>query len=301
MPSVLIVEDSPDQALTIAAMLKGAGFDAHTAKDGVDALEAIGKHRPDVVLTDLIMPRMNGLELVEALTKQYRAIPVILMTAYGSGEIAMQALKAGAASYVSKNRIAQDILDTVNNTLQVSQARREQARVLDSLRETEFRFELDNDQSLIYPLIGYLKEAIVNRVGYEDESQLTRLGIALHEALLNAMHHGNLAVSSELREQDINLYLEQVEQRRSTAPFRDRRVELRASISPVELRCVIQDQGEGFDPAAVPDPTDPANLEKPSGRGLYLIMTFMDEVRHNESGNCITMVKRIDAAGPGGA
>ena len=57
---------------------------------------------------------------------------------------------------------------------------------------------------------------------------------------------------------------------------------------------VIRDEGPGFDPTGLPDPTDPSNLERVSGRGLLLIRTFMDEVHHNKAGNEITMVKRCD-------
>jgi anti-sigma regulatory factor (Ser/Thr protein kinase) len=60
----------------------------------------------------------------------------------------------------------------------------------------------------------------------------------------------------------------------------------------LEAVFAIRDEGQGFDPASLPDPTDPANLERISGRGLLLIQTFMDKVEHNESGNQITMTKR---------
>ena len=59
-----------------------------------------------------------------------------------------------------------------------------------------------------------------------------------------------------------------------------------------ELKFIIRDQGPGFDVASIPDPTDPENLAKVSGRGLLLINAFMDEVRHNKQGNEITMIKR---------
>ncbi len=65
-----------------------------------------------------------------------------------------------------------------------------------------------------------------------------------------------------------------------------------AEDSPTEVRYVIRDEGPGFNPAALPDPTDPTQLEKATGRGLYLIRTFMDEVQHNATGTEITMVKR---------
>jgi anti-sigma regulatory factor (Ser/Thr protein kinase) len=55
---------------------------------------------------------------------------------------------------------------------------------------------------------------------------------------------------------------------------------------------VIRDEGPGFDPRQLPDPTAPTNLEKPSGRGLLLMRTFMDEVVYNDAGNQVTLVKR---------
>jgi anti-sigma regulatory factor (Ser/Thr protein kinase) len=58
------------------------------------------------------------------------------------------------------------------------------------------------------------------------------------------------------------------------------------------VQIVIRDQGPGFDPTSLPDPTQPENLERAFGRGMLLISTFMDEVRHNEQGNEITMIKR---------
>jgi anti-sigma regulatory factor (Ser/Thr protein kinase) len=63
-----------------------------------------------------------------------------------------------------------------------------------------------------------------------------------------------------------------------------------------EVTYVISDDGSGFDTSSVPDPTDPGNLIKPSGRGLMLMRTFMDEVHFNETGNQVTMLKRRDAS-----
>jgi anti-sigma regulatory factor (Ser/Thr protein kinase) len=62
-----------------------------------------------------------------------------------------------------------------------------------------------------------------------------------------------------------------------------------------EALYVVRDEGPGFDPSILPDPTDPANLEKVSGRGLLLIRTFMDEIHHDDHGREITMVKRREA------
>jgi anti-sigma regulatory factor (Ser/Thr protein kinase) len=76
------------------------------------------------------------------------------------------------------------------------------------------------------------------------------------------------------------------------SPYRERRIHVSARLSRPASTFTIRDEGPGFDPAALADPTDPANLECRSGRGLLLVRTFMDEVAHNATGNEITMIKR---------
>jgi anti-sigma regulatory factor (Ser/Thr protein kinase) len=64
-----------------------------------------------------------------------------------------------------------------------------------------------------------------------------------------------------------------------------------ARLTPARAAFVVHDQGPGFDVARLPDPTDPMFLERPSGRGVLLMRTFMDEVRYNATGNRVTLVK----------
>ncbi len=295
MAHVLVVEDSPDQARLIAGLLESGGFTAEIASSGEQAIEAMAKSTPDLVATDLIMPGLNGLEVVEQIKQRHPLVPVILMTAFGSGEIAARALQKGAASYVPKRRLHDELVPTVRDTLAVAQARREQQRVLDCLQHSEHRFVLDNDTNRVPPLVAYVQERIRSRIQQFDDTELMRVGIALHEALTNAMHHGNLEVGSELRDAGGDVYRELIERRLQQSGYRNRRVHLTVNLSRSELACVIRDEGPGFDPTVVVDPTDPENLEKLSGRGLYLIWTFMDRVAHNETGNEITMVKQLVA------
>ena len=83
-------------------------------------------------------------------------------------------------------------------------------------------------------------------------------------------------------------------ERRQQQPYCGRRVFIGAEETRSGVTYSIRDEGPGFDPSTLSDPTDPSNLEKLSGRGLLLIRTFMDEVHHNPTGNEITMVKRRD-------
>jgi CheY-like chemotaxis protein/anti-sigma regulatory factor (Ser/Thr protein kinase) len=291
MGSILVVDDSLTQAQQVVLLLEEAGYTVATAGDGAAALALLAREEPDVVVTDLQMPGMNGLELVEAMRTDYPLVPAILMTAHGSEEIAIQALRQGAASYVPKKNLTRDLVDTVARVLTAAQAARAQQRLFECLTHVEHHFVLENDTGLIGPLVSHLSEAITRR-RFCDANGLLRLTVAWSEALLNAMHHGNLEAPSELRQSDERVYHKLVEQRRGQEPYAGRRVHVTARLGPEEAVYVIRDEGPGFDPSTLPDPTDPANLERVGGRGLLLIRTFMDRVSHNECGNEITMSKR---------
>jgi len=294
MASVLVVDDSAVERHRVEKLLhKIADLTVLTAANGKEAIALLGREHLDVVLTDMQMPEMDGLQMVEEIRAKFPAVPVVLMTAHGSEEVAVQALQKGAASYVPKRNLAQDLEETIVSVLAISKSSRSQRRLLESLMQTESQFVLENDTTLIPSLIGHL-ESNLTRMKLCDENGLIRVAVALREAVINAIHHGNLEVPSELREQDEKLYYEKVEERRQQEPYQDRRVHVLARESHREAVYVVRDEGPGFDPTSLPDPLDPANLEKVSGRGLLLIRTFMDEVHHNKRGNEITMVKRCD-------
>ncbi len=99
---MLIVDDERTLARTVKTFLTESGYDAEVAGDATKALELLETLRPDVVFTDLRMPGMGGLELLERIHAFDPAIPVIIMTAYGSIEGAVEAVKLGAFDYLKK-------------------------------------------------------------------------------------------------------------------------------------------------------------------------------------------------------
>ncbi len=99
-----------------------------------------------------------------------------------------------------------------------------------------------------------------------------------------------------MRTGDSDVYRRTVDQRLSTPPFSQRRIFVEADIGADLARFVIRDEGPGFDPDSIPDPTDPANVDKPGGRGMLLMRTFMDVVQYNEIGNEVILEKHAPAA-----
>jgi CheY-like chemotaxis protein len=289
---VLVVDDSViERHLAGRLIEKAGGLTVLSASDGREALEVIERQRPAVVLTDMQMPELDGLALVKEVRSRYPDIPVILMTAFGSEEIAIEALQAGAASYVPKRALTSDLVSTLRRVLEVAAVDRTRQRLLSSLQHHESFFRLENDPDLIGPLVELFLEDLAG-MDIGDATTRLRIGIALQEALTNALYHGNLEVSSDLRQEDERRFYDLADQRRVVDPYRSRRIDVRSTLDRSGLSFVIRDEGPGFDVQASNRPIDPEDLMRIGGRGLLLIRAFMDEVSHNASGNEITMVKR---------
>ncbi len=288
----LVVESSPRERAVVARILaESVGLRAAFAGDGNEALGLLEQRPFALVLTELAVPGVEGLDLVREIRSRHPDIPVVPIATTGNEETAVEALLAGAASYVPRRSILRDLPHTLSQVLALARVERRRQRFLESIKVLDCHFELENDPTLVPLLVVHLQEHLV-RMHFCDQNGKLRLGVALEEALLNGMYHGNLELDSRLRDQEGNAYQQVAEQRSREPPYCDRRLHIYVHLDPEEARFVIRDQGPGFDPASLPDPTDPENLLRASGRGLLLIRTFMDAVRHNERGNEITLIKR---------
>ena len=96
-----------------------------------------------MILTDLVMPDMGGLALVQRVRAEHPEISVILMTAFGSEDVAMQTLRAGTANYIPKRDLARDLPSTLRRVLNVACLTRQRARILRCLVRRESAFRLD--------------------------------------------------------------------------------------------------------------------------------------------------------------
>ncbi len=290
-PWSLVVDDNPiDQRLVGSFVQRITKHKIKYAANGAEALEALSHETPELIVTDMQMPKMGGLELVDAVTANFPAIPVILMTSKGSEEIAIEALRRGATSYVPK-RCINSLAETLPQVLARAKIDRRRQELNQYLDKVHYSFVLENDPLLVQLLVGHLQDYVYG-MKLCNQNEKTRIGVALEEALLNGLYHGNLEVSSDLKQDGSDAFQRLAEHRRRLPPYRERRLFVRVNLDPSEARFEIRDEGPGFDPTKLPDPTDPENLLKPSGRGILLIRTFMDEVEYSPRGNQMTMLKR---------
>ena len=102
METILIVDDEKNYTLILAAVLEDAGFETLTANSGPEALEVLSESDVDLILTDMKMPAMDGIDLLERIKKEDADLPVIMMTAHGTVEKAVEAMQKGAYNYILK-------------------------------------------------------------------------------------------------------------------------------------------------------------------------------------------------------
>lgn len=99
---ILVVDDDPAMLEILEMRLEGWGFDVRLAANGMEAQKLVESYDPDIVLTDVIMPEISGLDLLRSLKSDHEARPVILITAQGSIDIAVEAMKRGAHDFITK-------------------------------------------------------------------------------------------------------------------------------------------------------------------------------------------------------
>jgi serine/threonine-protein kinase RsbW len=139
------------------------------------------------------------------------------------------------------------------------------------MNKTANKIEVSIGSSLEYlDLVQTVADSITNFMGFDDDTAHW-IGMSVRESVTNAIQHGNK--------------LDQ-----------NKRVEIRFEVSPDCLEIYVKDQGNGFLVEALPNPLDPENLLKPSGRGIFYIRSFMDNVefrKHSQGGMEVHMVKRV--------
>jgi len=133
MPAILIVEDEPKMLRLLELHLSEEGFTTHTAQDAETGLKILNREKIDLVVTDFKLPGMNGLEFLQATKRVDASLPFVVMTAYGSVETAVEAMKAGASDYVLKPFSLEEMSLVIRKELDARRLREENRSLREAL------------------------------------------------------------------------------------------------------------------------------------------------------------------------
>jgi len=259
---ILIVDNNDELRALLAEVLGNLGHEVVVTGERDEALSRDDLEEFDLVISDLTEAELNGQPISET-QRKHLLTPV-------SAELKqpniIKAFKMGAANYLRLPYNREELREIVEQTLSHKLRYLDDPTLLTHLHE-KIEFELPSDLALMNGVLQYLHER-VSKLGLivPDRSNLF---IALDEAFVNAVKHGNKNDPNKL-------------------------LRITAELSPKEACFTVEDEGEGFNLKEIPDPCDPANLFRTSGRGVLLIYNIMDEVEYNALGNRVKMVKRPD-------
>ncbi|HWP50000.1 MAG TPA: response regulator [Candidatus Limnocylindrales bacterium] len=268
-PRILVVEDSKTMRFYLRDLLKKEGYLIETASNGKEALEAIEESQRlnnafNIVITDVVMPEMDGLELLQKVKEINRDIIIIVITSETTIETAIRALNLGATNFLRKPPDSREILDVVWRASRLKELSFESEELIPFMTRTLY-MEIPSQIRFIKGIShNIIQEARL--MGYNERELRDKIPVTIDEAVTNAIKHGNKGDESK-------------------------KVKIQVDIDTEKIKIVIKDEGEGFKVQEVPDPTDPKNFLKMSGRGILFMRLSMDEVVYNDRGNELTLIK----------
>ncbi|SLM47314.1 Acetoacetate metabolism regulatory protein AtoC [Nitrospira japonica] len=188
---VLVVDDDEDTRGLLSEILAKEGYDVETASDGKTALERITDRPPDLVMSDIHMPSLDGMSLLEELRSRNQDVPVILMTAFGSLKTAVDGLRSGAFDYLSKPFIVDDIRLVVRRALEHKHLSRQNQALKEQLRD---RYRFDNLVGSSAGIVSVYKS--IARVAHTDSTVLLQGESGTGKELIARAVHANSARSA---------------------------------------------------------------------------------------------------------
>lgn len=272
-PVRILVADDEEVMLEVLQRFLGAkGYQVLTARDGREALEVFHSQACDLIITDMRMPHLDGLQLLGAVKEVNPRMPVIFISGYGDAETVVAALKTGAENFLAKPLDLEQLLRVVKQTLFLACIRPRHREVLPHMRQSTYLVAPSRAEHIRELIYQSALSAVA--VGFAERDLDNGLKLALAEALTNAMEHGN-----------------------GWDP--DKKVILEAEVSPQEFKVTVTDQGSGFNYRSLGNPTRSEQLLAERGRGVFIMHAVMDEVLYNSQGTQVTLIKRRSAAQPG--
>lgn len=289
MANILLLERRSDTRAAITAQIVAQdGWSVFAAQSLEEALTLLRSGPIDLVVADL--GAMVGTELIA----EASPVPVVVTSARDQMDGLIDALEAGAANYIPGHLIPDRLVRAIQAALSSALTTSKRTKLLGLMKFSQSSFSIPTDLAMLSVAADRM-QASLELFGLCEDSETMHVRIALDEALANAFYHGNLGVSSDLKEGASGDFEQLAQERLRQRPYCDRRIEIEEHLTRNEARFVIRDEGTGFDISCLADPTDGDHLTRCSGRGILMMRYFLDEVRYNETGNEVTLIKRAAA------
>lgn len=294
--TIFFVDDSLTDRVRGAGLIRKARPDWTVVEleSGSAALQQLRTVQPDLIVTDLVMPEMDGRALLKVVSEEFPLIPVVLITAQGDDRIAAECVGLGAVNYVPKRALADDLVNVLTEVIQAEEEARLTRRVLQFVKHNRCEFEIDSELDQIRSLVNFVHERL-QALQLFSPQRIRDITGAVRESLLNAHFHGNLQVNSRPLELTRDEYFERAATLRSKPDQPRGRIRLIMSLQPEFIRFQIEDDGPGFDQSCVGELDGPPQEQFQNGNGIRRMQTWMGEVLWNQAGNAVTLTAPLQS------
>lgn len=261
---ILIIDDHDDLASSLREVFDAAGHAVEVVDSRADALKVEDLDDFDLVITDLDVDNSEPDPQTSSNGSNGPCLPDFPSCEAGEH---VKAFKFCASNFRRDEFDENELRNFVETVLNYKNRFVDTTEFVRKLHE-KIEFELPSAISPMHSILDYLLKRVEKQGVVKPEQ--SNLFVALDEAFVNAVKHGNKFNAQKL-------------------------VRITAELSSKEASFTVEDEGEGFDVNSIPNPRDPENLFKTSGRGVLFIYNIMDEVKYNERGNRLTMVKKSES------
>ncbi len=290
---ILLIDDEEFTRRELGGYLEDEGYSIITASDGEEGIKMFEEHLPELVLTDVKMPKIDGFEVLKIIKEKRPETRVIILTGHGDENMVIKALKNGANDYIKKpihlNHLNESIIKAVESVKNLKKT----IFNATNINDLNMNLEIDNNLDAIYGVTNYITN--LNHI-YFSKASCEKIKLALIESLRNSIEHGNLDIGYDEKNEYLEegTFTKELKHRKQLDKYKKRRVSLNYTLNRERVQYIIKDEGKGFDWKNLPNAEEPNNIFKRNGRGILLIKLMMDKVTFNEKGNEITIVKYTD-------
>jgi len=292
---ILVVEDNVSLGETLAEILSYAGYDVDYATNGAKALKQISRIAYDLIISDISMPGISGLELLERINTNENPIPFIVITGFVKSEFAIQAVRLGASDFISKPIDFNVFLHSVSKQLAKHRKTNEIKYLSKYIESSVFEFRFTPEQFIEGNLTPVIANLPVEKIFNIPNSVFNEILLCVEEMLSNAFLHGVFKIPGRIREEEYQSYMNFLQETIRNKEIAEKKVYLTIFInmSGKKIEITVRDEGDGFDHSKfLQDDTSIIEF-KGSGKGIKLLKILCDNIFFADEGRILKIEKNF--------